>query len=174
MHFRRFVIPLLALLLLAPAARALEVGQKAPAFQLPGSDGKTHVLADFVGKRGFVLAWFPKAFTSGCTAELASLDANADALAAYDVAVFMVSTDDPEKNAEFAKTTGPKQVLLSDPNGDVAAAYGVAGMGGLYAKRWTFYVDKDGIVRAIDQSVETESAGADIVKKLDELGFPKK
>src|SRR4030095_8430076 len=99
--------------------------------------------AHLAGQRACVLAWFPKAFTSGCTAELASLDANADTLAAYDVAVFMVSTDDPEKNAECAKTTGPKQVLLSDPDGDVAAAYGVAGMGGLYAKRWTIYVDKD-------------------------------
>ncbi len=48
----------------APAAE-LALGEQAPAFALPGSDGKTHRLADFVGKQGVVLAWFPKAFTPG-------------------------------------------------------------------------------------------------------------
>ena len=42
----------------------LKEGDKAPDFSLPGSDGKTHKLADFKG-RAVVLAWFPKAFTGG-------------------------------------------------------------------------------------------------------------
>jgi cytochrome oxidase Cu insertion factor (SCO1/SenC/PrrC family) len=42
----------------------LNVGDQAPAFKLPGSDGKTHSLADYKGKT-VVLAWFPKAFTGG-------------------------------------------------------------------------------------------------------------
>jgi len=42
-----------------------DVGDIAPAFTLPGSDGKTHRLADFKGKETVVLAWFPKAFTGG-------------------------------------------------------------------------------------------------------------
>ena len=42
----------------------LKVGDKAPEFSLPGSDGKVHRLADYKGKT-VVLAWFPKAFTSG-------------------------------------------------------------------------------------------------------------
>ena len=46
------------------AARPLEVGDPAPAFSLPGSDGKTHRLADYAGTP-VVLAWFPKAFTGG-------------------------------------------------------------------------------------------------------------
>lgn len=48
----------------APAV-GLEVGDVAPAFSLPGSDGKTHSLADSKGKKAVVLAWFPKAFTGG-------------------------------------------------------------------------------------------------------------
>ena len=44
---------------------ALAPGVKAPGFTLLGSDGREHRLTDFVGKRGLVLAWFPKAFTSG-------------------------------------------------------------------------------------------------------------
>jgi cytochrome oxidase Cu insertion factor (SCO1/SenC/PrrC family) len=42
----------------------LNVGDQAPDFKLPGSDGKTHSLADYKGKT-VVLAWFPKAFTGG-------------------------------------------------------------------------------------------------------------
>lgn len=48
----------------APAAE-LKAGDMAPAFSLPGSDGKTHALADHKGKQAVVLAWFPKAFTGG-------------------------------------------------------------------------------------------------------------
>jgi len=48
----------------APAAE-LKVGDAAPAFSLPGTDGKTHSLADSKGKKAVVLAWFPKAFTGG-------------------------------------------------------------------------------------------------------------
>jgi len=52
----------------APAARAgepLKVGDPAPNFDLPGSDGKTYKLSDFKGKKAVVLAWFPKVFTGG-------------------------------------------------------------------------------------------------------------
>lgn len=57
----------LAILTLPFAANAAEpaVGGAAPAFSLPGSDGALHALADHLGKRGVVLAWFPKAFTAG-------------------------------------------------------------------------------------------------------------
>jgi peroxiredoxin Q/BCP len=50
---------------LGAAAKAPGVGDVAPAFSLPGSDGKSHSLADFKGKQAVVLAWFPKAFTGG-------------------------------------------------------------------------------------------------------------
>jgi peroxiredoxin Q/BCP len=49
----------------AQPAAELEPGDQAPAFSLPGSDGKTYRLADFRGKQAVVLAWFPKAFTGG-------------------------------------------------------------------------------------------------------------
>lgn len=43
----------------------LNVGDAAPGFDLPGSDGKHHSLAEHLGKRAVVIAWFPKAFTGG-------------------------------------------------------------------------------------------------------------
>ena len=55
-----------ALLCAAPAgAEPLKPGDKAPDFELVGSDGRTHRLTDYAGKQGVVLAWFPKAFTPG-------------------------------------------------------------------------------------------------------------
>ncbi len=57
----------LGLLLGAANGRAadLAVGDMAPDFSLPGSDGQVHRLSDSLGKRAVVLAWFPKAFTGG-------------------------------------------------------------------------------------------------------------
>jgi peroxiredoxin Q/BCP len=84
----------------------------------------------------------------------------------------MVSLDSPEKNKEFAEGLQAEHVLLSDPTGETARAYGVAGFGGLFAKRWTFYVDQAGVIREIDKNVSTSTAGQDIARKLAELGFP--
>lgn len=50
---------------MAQAPAELKVGDLAPAFSAPGSDGKTHTLAESKGKQAVVLAWFPKAFTGG-------------------------------------------------------------------------------------------------------------
>jgi peroxiredoxin Q/BCP len=82
----------------------------------------------------------------------------------------MVSLDSPEKNAEFAKALEAKHVLLSDPTGETARAYGVTGFGGLFAKRWTFYIDRNGVIREIDKNVSTATAGQDIARKLAEHG----
>jgi peroxiredoxin Q/BCP len=99
---------------------------------------------------------------------------SADQLAEFDAAVFMVSLDDPEKNREFAESLSAKQVVLSDPTKTAARAYGVTALGGLYARRWTFYIDPDGLIRYIDKDVRVESAGQDIARKLGELGFPRR
>jgi peroxiredoxin Q/BCP len=86
----------------------------------------------------------------------------------------MVSLDTPEKNKEFADGLDAKHVLLSDPTGETAKAYGVAGFASLFAKRWTFYIDEDGVIREIDKNVSTATAGQDIARKLEALGFPKR
>ncbi len=85
----------------------------------------------------------------------------------------MASLDPPEKNKAFAEAHSGNFPLLSDPDKKVAEAYGVLAMGGSYAKRWTFYIDRAGIIQYIDKFVDTESAGPDIVKRLDELGWPR-
>ena len=85
----------------------------------------------------------------------------------------MVSLDSPEKNRAFAKSLGTTQLLLSDPTGLTASAYGVSAGGGKYTKRVTFYIDREGLIRFVDRNVNVSSAGEGIAKRLDALGFPK-
>ena len=63
--------------------------------------------------------------------------------------------------------------ILSDPSKDTAKAYGVLNERGM-ANRWTFYIDKNGKIAAIDQKVNTDNHGKDIAAKLSELGVDKK
>jgi peroxiredoxin Q/BCP len=65
-------------------------------------------------------------------------------------------------------------VLLSDDSAAVAKEYGVLGLGGLFAKRWTYYIRADGTIAAIDKDVDVKTAGQDIARKLAELGFAEK
>ncbi|MCP4904230.1 MAG: redoxin domain-containing protein [bacterium] len=95
-------------------------------------------------------------------------------MAEYDVEVLYVSLDSVEKNAEFAASLKARIPVLSDPRGETAKRYGVLGFGGLYSKRWTFYIDESGILREIDKNVNPERAGQDIVAKLARLGFAKR
>ena len=156
----------------APAVE-LKVGDKAPNFKLQASDGKTYSLADFAGKRAVVVAWFPAAFTKGCTVECKSLAMNGDKIRAYDVAYFMASVDPIEKNTEFAKAQEADFPLLSDPTKEVATAYGVLNQKG-FASRWTFYIGRDGKILAIDKQIRVEQSAEDMVAKLGELNVAKK
>ena len=83
----------------------------------------------------------------------------------------MVSLDYPEKNAQFAESLELNFPILSDTSKRVAKDYGVLGIAGLYAKRWTFYIDIEGTIRAIERSVSVLNAGKDMARKLAELGF---
>lgn len=84
------------------------------------------------------------------------------------------SLDDAEKNAAFAEALGAVHPVVSDPDGVSARRYGVVALGGLYARRWTFYIDAEGILRHVDREVTPTTAGRDMVRRLESLGFPKR
>src|SRR4026209_1040680 len=129
----------------------LKVGDNAPDFSLQASDGKTYKLSDFKGKCAVVVAWFPKAFTQGCTIECKSLAEHGDLVKAYKAKYFMASVDPIEGeqgNKAFAETHKAEFPLLSDPTKKTAEAYGVLNPRGL-ANRWTFYIDKSGTITYI-------------------------
>lgn len=149
----------------------LKPGDAAPDFSLPGSDGKTYKLSDYRGRQTVVLAWFPKAFTPGCTTECKSLAAGGGLLRRFDAAYFTVSVDKPEKNAKFAASVGADYPILSDSDGRVARAYGVTGPVQRWASRWTFYIGADGKILHIDKHVKPATHADDVAAKLDELGI---
>jgi thioredoxin-dependent peroxiredoxin len=158
----------------AASAEPLKEGDIAPAFSLQGSDGKTHKLSDYKGKKAVVLAWYPKAFTPGCTAECKSMRANSDELKKYDAVYFAASCDDAETNKKFAESLDADYAILSDPTRETAKAYGVLPPDKKNASRVTFYIGQDGKILHVDNKVKTANHGADIAAKLKELGVPEK
>ena len=86
----------------------------------------------------------------------------------------MVSQDPLDKNKEFAESLKANFPILSDPEGQVAKAYGVLGVARFFASRTTFYIDPDGVIRHIDKDVDVRTHGADVARKLGELGFPER
>lgn len=163
----------------APVAAApaeLKVGDAAPDFSLPGSDGKTYKLSDYKGKQAVVIAWFPKAFTGGCTVECKNLAENGDKIRKFDVAYFMASVDSVEGekgNKAFAEAHKTDFPILGDDKKTVATAYGVLNAKGM-SNRWTIYIDKEGQIAAIDKAVKPASSADDMVAKLKELKVAQK
>jgi peroxiredoxin Q/BCP len=120
-----------------------------------------------------VIAWFPKAFTGGCTAECQSIGMTKRALDAFDAAVFAASCDTVDTNRAFAESMGIDVPILSDVDARVAKAYGVLGPLGL-PSRWTVYIGTDGRLLAIDHDVKTGSHGDDIRSTLECLGVTRR
>jgi peroxiredoxin Q/BCP len=151
----------LAVSLKAGNMAELKVGDPAPNFKLQASDGRTYQLSDFTGKQAVVLAWFPKAFTQGCTIECKSLAQHGDLIRKYDVTYFMASVDPIEGdkgNKAFAEAHEADFPLLSDPTKETARAYGVLNEERGIANRWTFYIGKDGRIAYIDKDVNAHLA----------------
>jgi thioredoxin-dependent peroxiredoxin len=149
------------------------VGDPAPDFELEASDGNTYRLSDFVGERAVVVAWFPKAYTQGCTIECKSLTENGHLIREYDVAYFMASVDPLEDNVGFADEVGADFPLLSDPDKATAGAFGVLNSLGV-ASRHTFYIGKDGRILAIDRDVRPATSAEDMAATLGALGIARR
>ncbi|NCF33999.1 MAG: redoxin domain-containing protein [Proteobacteria bacterium] len=153
------------------AAAELAVGDAAPTFELPGTDGNTHQLTA-ADESWAVIAWFPKAYTSGCTIECKSLAENGHLLRQFKVRYYMASVDALADNQGFAAQQQADFPLLSDVSKDVAKAFGVLSSGG-YAKRHTFYMNGAGTIVAIDRAVKPSTSAEDMAAMLAKLGAPK-
>jgi peroxiredoxin Q/BCP len=155
------------------SAVQLQVGDPAPDFSLLGSDGRVHRLRDLEGRDALVLAWFPKAFTIGCTMECESLRGSGADLRQFNVKYFAASVDDPETNKRFAESLAIDYPVLSDPDKSVAHAYGVIGPAG-FPERWTFFIGKDGRILGIDKAVQVKTHGHDVADRLANLRVPRR
>ncbi|WP_199610462.1 peroxiredoxin [Flocculibacter collagenilyticus] len=169
---RRLFLSILLTLFIVPLtiAAELKVGDMAPDFKLQGTDGNIYTLSQFKGKKAVVLAWFPRAYTYGCTIECKSLAENGHLLRKFNAQYFMASVDPIDKNRGFAAETKADFPLLSDPTKEAAEAYGVKHLLG-FAKRHTFYIDKNGKIAKIDRDVEPKTSAEDMAKNMEALGF---
>ena len=129
----------------APSATPA-VGSPAPDFTLASTSGEKVTLSALRGRRVLV-AFFPLAFTSTCTAEMCAFSDDYDAFAGEDVLVLPISVDSVPTLAEFKAKHGMKVDLLSDFRRDASRAYGVLLEHTYFSTRAYFLVDAEGVVR---------------------------
>lgn len=136
----------------APPKTHLKVGDVAPDFTLPSTAGKPVKLSDFRGKKAVVLAFFPAAFTGGCTKEMLNYQAGLAKFEGIDTQVFGISTDNvPSLNA-FAEKLQVKFPMLSDfAKREVSRSYGVLMPDRGLANRATFVIDTEGKIAHIEE-----------------------
>jgi len=128
----------------------LKIGDAAPDFSLKDADGNTVQLSALKGQN-VVLVFYPLAFTGICTGELKQITSNQKRYDDAGAKVFGISVDSHYALAEFRKKEGLTAGLLADfhPKGEVAKKYGVYLDDAGIAKRGTFVVDKEGVIRGM-------------------------
>ena len=153
----------------------IEKGMKAPYFSLADEEGKLWTLGDLCGGSGtpgFILYFYPRDDTPGCTVEACSFRDNYGEFAKRGIRVVGVSPDSPAAHAKFRKKYELPFVLLSDPEKKVLAAYGAWGEKMMYGKkvlgviRSTFVIGGDGIVAKVFPKVTPAGHAAKILEGL--------
>ena len=91
----------------------------------------------------------------------------------YDIALFAASCDSAATNRRFARSLDLDYPVLSDPDQDVAKAYGVVHEGRSYPERWTFIIDTDGRILDVITDVDSGSHGEQIAGRLEKLEVSK-
>jgi mycoredoxin-dependent peroxiredoxin len=129
---------------------AVEIGDKAPDFELLNQHGESVKLSSFQGKKPVALVFYPMSFSGTCTGELCELRDNIAMFESQDVELMAISVDSKFVQKQFAEKEGYSFQVLADfwPHGQTAQAYGVFKEDAGVAIRGTFLIDKEGIVRA--------------------------
>jgi peroxiredoxin Q/BCP len=157
---------LLAAALAIPAAKdepqKIQVGKPAPDVELPATsidkvlpdkkDAKTLSLKDFRGKKNVVLFFYPKAMTRGCTIESCGFRDRIKKFTDLDTVVLGISTDQLADQQKFTEKENLNYPLLADPDKKVTKEFGALSPRG-FASRYTFVIDKNGVVRKIYTTV---------------------
>lgn len=156
-----------------PAGASLpRVGDPAPDFALAGDDGATHALRTLRGKR-IVLYFYPRDSTPGCTTEACDFRDHHGRLVDAGAVIFGVSGDSLASHGRFRAKHELPFVLLSDPDNQVARAYGAFGLKNMYGKkmegiiRSTFVIGPDGAIEAVYSPVKVAGHAAAVTAALE-------
>jgi peroxiredoxin Q/BCP len=147
---------------------SLSEGDPAPDFALPATGGHSVSLGAMKGKP-FVLYFYPKANTPGCTREASAFQEALPALAKIGVGVIGVSRDPMKPIEAFAKKYGLTFPLASDTDGKVAEAYGTWVEKSMYGRKYmgmersTFLIDREGRVARIWRKVKVDAHAAQVM-----------
>ena len=147
----------------------LNVGDAAPDFVLVSDAGQPVKLSDYQGQQ-VVIFFYPKADTPGCTRQACGFRDNFVVMAAADTAVLGISPDAPETLAKWKKKQNLPYPLLSDPEHEVAEAYGVWGEKKFYGRAYMgiirshFVVDAEGKLADVQFKVSPKNSVARAIK----------
>ena len=148
-------------------------GETAPDFSLKSTNGETVSLADYRDKKHVLLAFFPLAFTSTCTAELCEFSEDFDRYAGEDLVVLPISVDSVPTLREFKSKYQLRTDLLSDFKRQATEAYGVMWQDAFYSNRAYFLIDKSGVVRwaHVEANPGQKRSPEDILEQLSKLAL---
>lgn len=143
----------------------LQIGNAAPTISMVDSDGNNFAIPS--GKK-IVLYFYPKDNTPGCTAQACNLNENLDALQSKGFQVVGVSIDTNASHTKFKAKYNLAFPLLSDPEHQLAEAFGVWVEKSMYGKQYmgvartTFIIDENGIIIDIIEKVDTKNHSSQI------------
>ncbi len=150
-------------------AEPLAIGEKAPGFQLKNQEGQEVSLASRMGKGWTVLYFYPKAGTPGCTTQACAFRDAIKQIRDQNAEVYGISTDEVPALADFHSKHRLNFALLADPDARVTAAYGVKIPVIKMAKRWTFIIDPDLVIRDINDDVDPALDAGVVAERLKKL-----
>ncbi len=149
----------------------LTEGSKAPEFTLPDHAGNKVSLSDFKGKSVLVY-FYPKDNTPGCTKEACSLRDGYEQIQAKNAVVIGISADSQKSHTNFKTKYNLPFYLLSDPDREVIKSFGAWGEKSMYGKtyegimRYSFLVDKNGVVKKVWNKVNTAAHADEVLEAL--------
>ena len=149
----------------------LEIGTKAPDFELEDQNGKTHKLSDYKGKK-VILYFYPKDNTSGCTKQAAGYSANKKEFEKNGVVVLGVSKDSVASHKKFEEKQNLTITILADPERKVIEAYDVWKEKKNYGKvsmgvvRTTYLIDEKGIIIKANDKVKAAEDPDNMLKEI--------
>ena len=147
--------------------KALEVGQEIPDFQAKDFEGNPVVKDDFLGGP-FVIYFYPKDDTPGCTQQACDFRDVMDSFDDLDVMVIGISRDDAASHEKFMDKNQLNFPLITDEKGEVAKQFGVLDSNGKYI-RSTFLCDEDGIIQWIESPVSIDGHAERVLEAIEEV-----